>query len=51
MAGQYEDRWFIEVDLAAESPSKIVAKCKKYHKYYRAGLVSCGKLSQKETAE
>lgn len=38
MAGQYEDRWFIEVDLATESPSKIVAKCEKYHKYYRAGL-------------
>lgn len=38
MSGQYEDRWFIEVDLATESPSKIVAKCEKYHKYYRTGL-------------
>jgi hypothetical protein len=38
MSGQYEDRWFIEVDLDTESPSKIVAKCEKYHKYYRAGL-------------
>ena len=38
MAGQYEDRWFIEVDLATESPSKIIAKCEKYHKYYRTGL-------------
>lgn len=38
MAGQHEDRWFIEVDLATESPSKIIAKCEKYHKYYRTGL-------------
>lgn len=38
VAEQYEDRWFIEVDLATESPSKVVAKCEKYHKYYRTGL-------------
>ncbi len=38
MSGAYEDRWFIEVDLATESPSKVVAKCEKYHKYYRTGL-------------
>lgn len=38
MSGQYEDRWFIEVDLATESPAKVVGKCEKYHKYYRTGL-------------
>lgn len=36
--GQYEDRWFIEVDLDTESPTKIIGKCEKYHKYYRTGL-------------
>lgn len=38
MSGQYEDRWFIEVDLDTESPAKIIGKCEKYHKYYRSGL-------------
>lgn len=38
VSGQYEDRWFIEVDLDTESPSKIIDKCEKYHKYYRTGL-------------
>lgn len=37
-SGQYEDRWFLEVDLATESPSKIVSKCERYHQYYRSGL-------------
>ena len=35
---QYEDRWFIEVDLDTESPNKIIDKCERYHKYYRSGL-------------
>lgn len=38
VSGQYEDRWFIEVDLDTESPGKIVSKCERYHKYYRSGL-------------
>lgn len=38
VSGQYEDRWFIEMDLATESPSKVVDKCEKYHRYYRTGL-------------
>ena len=38
VSGQYEDRWFIEVDLDTESPAKIIGKCEKYHKYYRSGL-------------
>lgn len=38
LSGQYEDRWFVEVDLDTESPAKVIGKCEKYHKYYRAGL-------------
>ena len=38
LSGQYEDRWFIEVDLDTESPIKIVDKCEKYHRYYCSGL-------------
>lgn len=38
VSGQYEDRWFIEVDLDTESPAKIIDKCERYHKYYRSGL-------------
>ena len=33
----YEDRWFIEVDLNTEAPVKIVDKCRRYHEYYRSG--------------
>lgn len=35
---EYEDRYFIEVDLDTESPAKIIDKCEKYHAYYRSGL-------------
>lgn len=38
VSGQYEDRWFVEVDLDTESPNKIISKCERYHKYYRSGL-------------
>lgn len=38
VSGQYEARWFIEVDLDTESPTKIIDKCERYHKYYRSGL-------------
>ena len=38
LSDQYEDRWFIEVDLDTESPIKIVEKCEKYHRYYCSGL-------------
>lgn len=38
VSGQYEDRWFIEVDLDTESSNKIIDKCERYHKYYRSGL-------------
>lgn len=38
VSGKYEDRWFFEVDLATESPSKVIEKCQRYHKYYQSGL-------------
>lgn len=34
----YEDRWFIEVDLDTEAPVTILEKCQRYHQYYRSGL-------------
>ena len=36
--GDYEDRWFIEIDLDTEAPVTIVEKCRRYHDYYRSGL-------------
>lgn len=38
LCGEYEDRWFIEVDLATESLSAIIEQCRRYHEYYRSGL-------------
>lgn len=38
VSGEYEDRWFLEIDLDTESPAKVIDKCKKYHQYYRSGL-------------
>lgn len=34
----YEDRWFIEMDLSTESPAVILDKCERYRDYYRSGL-------------
>ena len=34
----YEDRWFLELDLDTESPIRIIEKCRKYFQYYRSGL-------------
>ena len=36
--GDFEDRWFIEIDLHTEAPVTIVEKCRRYHDYYRSGL-------------
>jgi len=36
--GDYEDSWFIEVDLATESPNKIVSKCCRYVHYCKSGI-------------
>lgn len=35
---EYEDRYFLEIDLDTESPAKVIEKCEKYHRYYRSGL-------------
>lgn len=36
--GDYEDSWFIEVDMNTESPSKVVDKCRRYTRYYKSGI-------------
>ncbi len=36
--GEFEDSWFIEVDMNTESPSVILEKCRRYVHYYRTGL-------------
>lgn len=38
VSGEYEDRYFFEIDLDTESPAKVIEKCQKYHQYYRSGL-------------
>ena len=38
VCGNYEDRWFLEIDMATESAGKILEKCHRYHEYYRGGL-------------
>jgi hypothetical protein len=35
---EYEDHWFIEVDLATESPAVVVRKCRQYLAYMRSGV-------------
>ena len=35
--GAYEDRWFVEVDLATESAPTIAAKAERYLEHYRGG--------------
>lgn len=35
---EYEDRYFIEIDLDTESPVKVIEKCGRYHTYYHSGL-------------
>lgn len=35
--GEYEDRWFIEVDLSTEDLRVIEEKCNRYHCYYETG--------------
>lgn len=37
VSGEYEDRYFLEVDLDTESPAKVVEKCERYYKYYQSG--------------
>ena len=35
--GEYEDYWFFEVDLATETPQRVMAKCEQYQSYFLAG--------------
>jgi hypothetical protein len=37
-SGNYEDIWFIEVDLATESPNKVIDKCRRYVFYAQTGI-------------
>lgn len=37
-SGDFEDRWFIEVDRATESPATLDAKLRTYRQYWRSGL-------------
>jgi hypothetical protein len=36
-SGDYDDHWFIEVDLATESPAIVLRKCEQYLAYRRSG--------------
>jgi hypothetical protein len=36
-AGDYEYRYFIEIDLGTESLPRLIAKCETYETYYRTG--------------
>lgn len=37
ISGEYEDHWFIEIDLDTESPSRVIRKCRQYYRYYLSG--------------
>jgi len=37
-AGDYEDHWFLEVDLGSEHPPTVVRKCRLYLDYQRSGV-------------
>jgi hypothetical protein len=37
VTGEYEDHWFMEVDLATESPAVVIRKCEQYARYYQSG--------------
>lgn len=38
ICGGYENRWFFEMDLASESPAKIIDKCHRYYQYYQCNF-------------
>lgn len=38
LCGEYEDCWFIEVDLGTESIPAILEQCRRYHDYFLTGL-------------
>jgi hypothetical protein len=36
--GEYEDSWFIEVDMNTQSPSVVLDKCRRYVRYRNSGI-------------
>ena len=36
-SGEYEDNWFLEIDLATEAPITVLRKCQQYTAYYKTG--------------
>ncbi|MFH5227295.1 replication-relaxation family protein [Antrihabitans spumae] len=38
VTGEFEDSWFVEVDLGTESVPRLVAKCHEYEAYRRSGV-------------
>jgi hypothetical protein len=36
-SGEYEDHWFLEVDLSTESPAVVIRKCRQYIAYRNTG--------------
>jgi hypothetical protein len=38
VSGEYEDRWFIEMDMATESTTAVQRKCQTYLDYHRSGI-------------
>ena len=34
--GEYDDHWFFELDLATETPARVLEKCRQYQNYYRS---------------
>jgi Replication-relaxation len=37
-SGAYEDRWFIEIDMATEARSTLAGKARRYLSHYRSGF-------------
>lgn len=37
-AGEYEDRWFVEIDMATESTTTVLKKCRVYQEYHGSGI-------------
>jgi hypothetical protein len=37
-AGEYEDRWAVEIDMATEARGTLNAKCWRYVEHYRSGI-------------
>ena len=38
LAGEYELRWFVEIDRGTEHVPTLVGKCRLYHTYYKNGV-------------